>query len=115
MDYEIEYLTKSFESIKAKHSSLINSFESLNMKKSIIDGFMVSHEISITEMTDRTDTINTDNIEIENNKEYVSGTINRVSYNINVEVKNKGDILTKDIDTAYDKIVSIIDHYHHHL
>ena len=112
-DFEIEDITKSFEIIGQKHSTLSGEFELLSMRTSLIETADMSCSISISELNDSVDTINIDKTEIENNNEYISSSVKNVSKEIDTDVKEKAELLTENINNEYDKILAILDYYHH--
>lgn len=112
-DFEIEDITKSFESIGQKHSTLSDEFKLLDTRVSLVEAADMSCDISISELNDSADTINTDKVEVENNTEYISSSVKNVSKEIDTDIKEKDQILTENINNLYDKIISILDYYHH--
>ena len=114
MDYEIEYLTKSFESIEAKHASLANYFNLFNEKVSYVDSNVKNHDNMISKMDTSTSTIERHKSAINSTNSYISEAVSNVSEDIDAQIYDKGEALTKSINDSYDKIVSIIDYYHHH-
>ena len=113
IDFDIEDITKSFESIGNKHSKLLGYFEDFGDNISEIETINESTEEVITKTNESVSKIISDKAEIEINNEYISSSVKKVSEDIDTQFKEKGELLIKNINDEYDRIVSIIDHYHH--
>ena len=113
MDNDINSLSKSFESIKNDFSTISTDLNDMSNNISNLKSNNDEIDSTISSLYYYTDSIESDIPKIKEDHEYIINTSNIISSNIKKEVNDNSEILTKNINDVYDKIVAIIDHYHH--
>lgn len=114
MGNDIVILDGSFENFKSKLSDLIDKVNELKEVLLKLDFRYNVYIIKyINHCNDISSKINSDIQKIENNHKEISDTISEVSDIVNAEIPDKRKEMTDIINSEYDKILAIIDYYHH--
>ena len=112
-DQDAITLTDSFKSIGNKQT--VYSNEVSEFKEEVNNIFTESADISSKrdEFNSSVNDINNIITEVISNNEYITQTIDKIPDNIDNNILTHGEALTKKLNDEYDKIVAIIDYYHH--
>ena len=112
-DQDAITLTDSFKSIGNKQT--VYSNEVSEFKEEVNNIFTESADISSKrdEFNSSVNDINNIITEVISNNEYITQTIDKIPDNIDNNILTYGEALTKKLNDEYDKIVAIIDYYHH--
>lgn len=113
LSVDIQDIIEIFSNIKDDHSILHSIFDTLNNRNNIIksNDFQNSKDIkelndSILELEENADIISTNDTNIQKQVEVLKNSISNIS-------DDKKNILLKNIESEYDKIIAIVDYYHH--
>ena len=110
---DISILTKSQSNLKSKFSKLHEKIDELNtitdnIKNRNTDVMDIAEDLVTT-----SEIINSDKEEIASDNVYIKASISRISNHEDQQLHDKAELLSNNINIAYDKIVSIIDKCHH--
>lgn len=102
-----------FEDLANKQSILLSTLE--NFQSIIFDlkSKILNHRIEIEDLKGNTNELITEVSQLYINSGNMKNQLNEIEGSINSNIQNKKETLLQNINTEYDKIISIIDHYHH--
>lgn len=110
---DINTISEAFKNIRSRDSILHNNLsvlqddiikiESVN---TVLDDIVI---VNVTAASNLQGIIT----KINANNNSINKIINRLPNNIDAKIDEKGEVLLKNINDAYDRIISIIDYYHH--
>lgn len=109
----MDELSKSFENIKNEFDGLTDIFEEYRNTISQIYNLNGDVNTYITKINESITSIKSIIPVLENDNVSLAEDAIRASNAITSNIRIKGEELTKKINSEYDKILAIIDHYHH--
>lgn len=110
---DINTISEVFKNIRSRDSILHNNLSVLQDDIIKVESVNDLLDDVVTEEIKSIDNIESSITTINANNTSIKKIINRLPNNIDTKISEKGEILLRDINDAYDRIVSIIDHYHH--
>lgn len=113
MNFDIESILKSFNNKSDEYFNLDKTIRELKSMISKLKRKYENVDENITKLNNPINTIEIDKSKIKSNNSEITKSLDEISEDINSQVIEKGESLLKNINEAYDRIVSIIDYYHH--
>lgn len=124
---KIRDIEASLNYMNRDSNDLLDFFKILEASFIDLNDNLIVLRSDITNIESRTDIVTNDIIklndsvynmnnmkdDVTSNNSSIVDSVVRISNNINTEIDNRGEELSKNINDAYDTIVSIIDKYHH--
>lgn len=110
---DMKDLDETFKTIDIKQQNLSDTFGSFSVIITNLSSFFIGKYTEVIELYERVDDINNDIHSIKNNIKNIENKVDTVSAIIDTDVESKKNIFIKNVNAEYDKILNILDHYHH--
>ena len=113
MDQDINLLSEAFKSIESKVDNLYEFLSELDKDIYELNTRLDDIESAVNKLEASKNSTNKIITQIKNNNLYITESIPKISDNIDIDIADKGEVLSKNINDQYDKVLAIIDLYHH--
>lgn len=102
-----------FEDIENDHSILLSTLNDFSNIVNDIKNTVTNHTNDINILNDNVEVLSNTATELDNNHTILVDRVNKIKQNEETHLETSKETLIKNINDEYDKILAIIDYYHH--